>query len=91
MRSKIWQDPSALIAPGGLPNQARSPVAVEQAGGIEAAETARRENLAKSRDVRLEAVIVGGVADRPARRGNGLEPARLFEIAGGRVEDVAQA
>ncbi len=88
MRSEIGQHAGALIAPGGIAHQPRRAVAVEHAAGIDRAERARRDAIAHAHEMRLEAMIIGGVDHDAARAGVRLEvedvlvavdPERLFD------------
>ena len=64
MRAEIRQNAGALVAPGRIAHQPRRAVAVEHAAVIERAERAAAIDVAHAHEMRLEAVIVGGVADR---------------------------
>ena len=63
MRAEIGQHARALIAPGGIAHQPRRAIAVEHAAAIDRAEFAAGDEVAHAHEMRLEAVIVGGIAD----------------------------
>src|SRR5712691_3675384 len=63
MRAEIGQHASALIPPGRIPNEPRRAIAVEHAAGIDRAELARCDQIPHTHEVRLEAMIIGGVAN----------------------------
>ena len=64
MRAEVGKHAGALVAPVGIADQPRRPVAVEHAAAIDAPECTRGEEVAHADIVRLEAMVVGGVADR---------------------------
>src|SRR5690606_26096651 len=63
MRAQVRQDAGTLIAPGRVAHEARRAVAVEHPAAENPAERALVDQLAHAVEVRLEAMIVGGVAD----------------------------
>ena len=63
MRAEIGQHAGALIAPGGIAHQPRRAVAVEHAAGIDRTELAAGDQVPHPHEMRLETVIVGGIAN----------------------------
>ena len=63
MRAEIGQHAGALIAPGRIAHQPRRAVAVEHAAGIDRTELAAGDEVAHAHEMRLETVIVSGIAN----------------------------
>src|SRR5271166_344063 len=69
MRAKVGQHAGATIAPGRIPDIAGRAVAVEHPAQIDPPQYTRIEHLPHADKVRLEAVIVGRIANGAARSG----------------------
>src|SRR3954471_11045280 len=63
MRAEIGQHARALIAPGRIAPQPRRAIAVEHAAGIDRTEFAAGDEVAHAYEMRLETMIVGGIAN----------------------------
>src|SRR3954467_7181686 len=63
MRAEIGQHARALIAPGRVAHQPRRAIAVEYAAGIDRTELAAGDKVAHADEMRLETVIVSGIAN----------------------------
>src|SRR5262249_14521004 len=74
--------PRPLPPPPGPTPRPRRAVAVEQAAMIERAERSRRDHLAHAHKVRLEAVVVGDVADGAVLSRRSLELRDRFLFRG---------
>ena len=86
--AEIVQHARAFVAPSRLPHELCRAVAVEQAAAVEPAQAARLHDLPQPHEVRLEAVIIGGVANHALVARQALErrdlivfrsPERLFD------------
>ena len=73
MGAEIVEHAGALIAPIGIANQPRRAIAVEHAAAIDRTQCARSDEVAHPYEMRLEAVVVGGIED------GALLPRFLFE------------
>ena len=63
MRAEIGQNTGALITPSGIAHEPRRAVTVEHPAGIDRTEFAAGDEVTHAHEVRLEAVIVGGIAN----------------------------
>ena len=63
VRAEVGQHAGALVAPGRIAHQPRGAVAVEHAASIRSLRARRSDELLHAHEVRLEAVVVGGIAD----------------------------
>ena len=102
MRAEVGQHAGTLIAPRGIAHEPRGAVTVEHATGIDRTELTAGDEIAHPHEMRLETVIVSGIANDavPARErlqsGNFafmLRPQRLLDqhvlaIADAVVEDL---
>src|SRR5713101_3059786 len=82
MRAEIGQHPGALIPPSRIPNEPRCAIAVEHAAGIDRAQFPRRDQIPHTHEVRLEAMIIGGVANNAALARQRLEPGDVALVLG---------
>src|SRR5262249_61192595 len=74
VRPQTRTTPPPLPPPLGLTHQPRRAVSVEHAAVIERAERSIHDRIAHAHEVRLEAVVVGDVADGAGLFRRGLEP-----------------
>ena len=81
VRAEVRQHAGALVAPRRVADQPRGAVAVEHAAAIDLAEHARADRVAHAHEVRLEAVVVGRVADRALLAGDAFEPRDVLVVA----------
>ena len=88
MRAEVRDDAAALITPFGIADQPCRSVPVEHAAVVDRTEFARGNQIAHAHEMRLEAVVVGGVDKDAARAGDAFElgnilvargPQRLFD------------
>src|SRR5258708_966637 len=82
MRAEIRQHAGALIAPRRVADQPCSAVAVEHAAAVEAAKLSRGDELAHAHEMRLKAMVVGGVADCAGALGERFERRNLCIFLG---------
>src|SRR5439155_9947934 len=63
MRAQVGQDAGALVSPDRVTHESRSSVAIKHATLVNAAQLSRLEQAFHTDEVRLEAMVVGGIAD----------------------------
>ncbi|CAB4699547.1 unannotated protein [freshwater metagenome] len=82
VRTQIRQHAGALVTPLGIAHQAGRAIPVEHAAAMDAAQAARGDQLPHAHEVRLEAVVVGGVAEHALVARNGFELGQLLFVIG---------
>src|SRR6516164_5556193 len=88
VRAQIGQHAGALVAPGRIAHQAGGAVTVEHPARIDCTELSRRDQIAHSHEMRLEAVVVSSVTKDRVFAGKGLQlDDRAFVVCRQRLLD----
>ncbi len=84
---EIGEDAQPFVAPGRIADIARRPVAVKESGQVNPAEALRLQNGFHVRDMRFEAMVVGGVTGSLVRAPSAMQFLNLLRAAQQRFFD----